>query len=162
MRQHISQIIRELFRQNFKAYPERYPLTRDHINNSIKNKKKEPIVMDATVMNAQEVAKGYWSERNEDEIERDEKAGVTQIDYVEWVMAELADLIPAATNKFQTWASEINKDWSTGHMAEATEDSLSVNFNSEEVARIDYDNGRYTVTGNDKEAVEQLEYMVNR
>ena len=65
-------------------------------------------------------------------------------------------------NKFQTWASEINKDWSTGYKAEATEDALTVSFNSEEVARIDYNNGRYTVTGTDKESAEQLEFMVNR
>lgn len=67
----------------------------------------------------------------------------------------------SAQNKFKTWAAEINKDWN-GYKADATEDALTVNFNSEEVARIDYNNGRYTVTGTDKEAVEQLEYMVNR
>jgi hypothetical protein len=64
--------------------------------------------------------------------------------------------------QFQTWATEINKDWTAGYKAAATDESLQVTFNSEEVARIDYNNGRYTVTGNDKEAVEQLEYMVNR
>ena len=67
-----------------------------------------------------------------------------------------------ATNKFQTWASEINKDWVGNYKANATEDTLTVNIGSEEVARIDYNNGRYTVTGTDKDAVEQLEYMVNR
>lgn len=66
------------------------------------------------------------------------------------------------TNKFQNWATEINKDWNGDYKAEATEDAVTVNLNSEEVARIDYNNGRYTVTGTDKEAVEQLEYMVNR
>jgi hypothetical protein len=65
-------------------------------------------------------------------------------------------------NKFQTWASEISKDWVGGYTANATEDTLTVNLSSEEVARIDYDNGRYTVTGTDKDAVEQLEYMVAR
>lgn len=145
----IETIIRDLFKQNFNAYPDHYLLTPSGLMSS-----------EGTTQ-AQEVAKGYWNERNEDEIERDEKAGVTEIDYVEWVMAELSELIPAAPNKFQTWASEINKDW-IGYKAEATEDALSVNFNSEEVGRIDYNNGRYTVTGNDKEAVEQLEYMVNR
>lgn len=64
--------------------------------------------------------------------------------------------------QFHTWATEINKDWTAGYSATAAEESLQVTFNSEEVARIDYNNGRYTVTGNDKEAVEQLEYMVNR
>lgn len=95
-KEHIEQIIRELFRQHYNAFPENYPLTTDHINNMIKNKKKEPVVSDETVVNAQSVAKGYWAERNEDEVERDEKAGVTQIDYMEWIMAELSDLIPAA------------------------------------------------------------------
>jgi hypothetical protein len=114
-------------------------------------------------INAQEVAKGYWAERNEDEIERDEKAGVTENDYVEWVMAELSELTPTAEDtRFSNWAAEINKDWASGYKAAATENSLTVNFNSEEVARIDYNNGRYTVTGADKESVEQLEYMVNR
>lgn len=89
-------MIRELFRQHYNTYPENYPLTGDHIRNSCENKKKEPLVMDETVTNAQEAAKGYWNMRTEDEIERDEKAGVTQIDYVEWVMAELSDLIPTA------------------------------------------------------------------
>lgn len=110
---------------------------------------------------AQEVAKGYWAERNEDEIDRDVKAGVTEIDYVEWVMAELSEPIPAP-NKFQTWASEIKKDWDGRYAANATEDALTVSFDSEEVARIDFNSGRYTVTGTDKDAVEQLGYMVNR
>lgn len=65
-------------------------------------------------------------------------------------------------NKFQTWATEINKDWIGGYKANATEGALAVNLGSAEVARIDYNNGRYTVTGTDKEAVEQLEYMVGR
>lgn len=150
-KQNIEQIIRELFRQNFNLYPELYPLTEDGL------------MSDEGTTNAQDVAKGYWDMRTEDEAERDEKAGVTEIDYVEWVMAELADLIPAAEpTRFQTWASEINKDWTTGYKANGTEEMLIVNFNSEEVARIDYNNGRYTVTGTDKEAVEQLQYMVNR
>ncbi len=150
-RQNIQQIIRELFRANFNLYPEHYPLT------------ETGLLSEEGTLKAQEVAKGYWVERNEDEIERDEKAGVTEIDYVEWVMAELSDLIPAVeATRFQTWASEINKDWTAGYKADATENALTVNFNSEEVARIDYNNGRYTVTGSDKEAVDQLEYMVSR
>lgn len=83
-KQNIEQIIRELFRQNFSLYPESYPLTEDGL------------MSEEGTTCAQDNAKGYWAVRNEDEIERDEKAGVTQIDYVEWVMAELSDLIPAA------------------------------------------------------------------
>lgn len=65
-------------------------------------------------------------------------------------------------NKFQTWAAEITKDWDALYKAYATENALIVNRASEEVARIDYNSGRYTVTGVDSDVVEQLEYMVNR
>jgi hypothetical protein len=65
-------------------------------------------------------------------------------------------------NKFNNWASEINKDWVGNYRANASEDVLIVNLNAEEVARIDYNNGRYTVTGTDQDAVEQLQYMVSR
>lgn len=95
-RQNIETIIRDLFRQNFNLYPESYPLTTEYVNSMIPNKKGELLVTDEAAINAQEAAVGYWNNRNEDEIERDEKAGVTEIDYVEWVMAELSDLIPAA------------------------------------------------------------------
>lgn len=74
----------------------------------------------------------------------------------------VAYILPMSANKFQTWAAEIAKDWDGRYAAAATDDALTVNFDSQEVARIDYDNGRYTVTGTDKDAVEQLEYMVNR
>src|SRR5687768_11837491 len=82
-RQNIQQIIRELFRQYYKVNEgESFPLT------------DTGLMSEEGTMNAQEVAKGYWAERNEDEIERDDKAGVTEIDYVEWVMKELSELIP--------------------------------------------------------------------
>lgn len=64
-------------------------------------------------------------------------------------------------NKFQTWAAEINRDW-TGYSATATEEALAVDFNGKEAARIDYNGGRYTVTGEDADAVEQLTYMTER
>lgn len=83
-RQNIHQIIRELFIQNYNAYPELYPLTEDGL------------MSEEGTTNAQDAAKGYWDMRNEDEAERDEIAGVTEIDYVEWVMAALSGLIPAA------------------------------------------------------------------
>lgn len=83
-RQNIEQIIRELFRQNFNLYPELYPIAEDGL------------MTEEGTTNAQGAAKGYWDMRTEDEAERDEKSGVTQIDYVEWVMAELSELIPAA------------------------------------------------------------------
>jgi hypothetical protein len=95
-KKNIEQIIREMFRQNFSLYPESYPLTTGPVNNQIKNEGGDLLVTDEAVINAQDVAKGYWSVRNEDEIERDERVGVTEIDYVDWVMAELSELIPAA------------------------------------------------------------------
>lgn len=83
-KQNIEQIIRELFRENYRLYPESYPTTDDGL------------MTDEGTICAQEVAKGYFDNRAQFEIERDEKAGVTKIDYVEWVMAELGELIPAA------------------------------------------------------------------
>ena len=64
--------------------------------------------------------------------------------------------------KIINWVHEINKDWNGGYTALATEDSLIVTYNLLEVARIDYNNGRYVVTGIDNHAVAQLEFMVNR
>lgn len=87
----------------------------------------------------------------------DQYEGVEYEDIKEAIMKELS-----SPNKFQTWAAEINKDWVGGYTATAIKDALTVSLNSEEVARIDYNNGRYTVTGTDKNAVEQLEYMVSR
>lgn len=148
-RQNISQIVRELFRDNYNLYPESYPLT------------EGGLMSEEGKICAQEVARGYWDVREEAEIERDEKAGVTENDYIEWVMSALSGLIPSP-NKFQTWAAEINKDWTKPYTATAAEDALTVHFDSVQVARIDYDNGRYTVTGSDIDAVASLEYMVAR
>lgn len=89
-KQNIEQLIRDLFRQNFNAYPESYPLTDDGL------------MSEEGTTEAQEVAKGYWAVRTEDEIERDEKVGVTEIDYVEWVMAELSELIPLQSSFIQS------------------------------------------------------------
>lgn len=80
-KQNIEQVIRELFRDNFNLYSELYALTEDGL------------MSEEGTTNAQGAAMGYWDMRNEDEAERDEQAGVTQIDYVEWVMAELGQLI---------------------------------------------------------------------
>ena len=65
-------------------------------------------------------------------------------------------------NRFSAWAEEINKDWTRGYAATATDEALVVSYNAAEVARIDYNNGRYTVTGSDNSAVEQLEFMLAR
>lgn len=76
MKKHnIEETIRYIFRDNFKSYPENYP---DSIVESI----------DA----AKIVSKGYWDVRIEDEIQRDEQAGVTAQDYDNWVVSELTEL----------------------------------------------------------------------
>jgi hypothetical protein len=49
-------------------------------------------------------------------------------------------------NKFQIWAAEINKDWTPGYSASATEEVLSVTFNGELVATVDT---KLKVTGED-------------
>jgi hypothetical protein len=73
-RQNISQIIRELFRENVRLYPEDYKVHADAINM------------------AKESAKSYWDNRNEIEIERDNEAKVTLQDYESWCLAELEEL----------------------------------------------------------------------
>lgn len=40
---------------------------------------------------AKEVAKGYYDNRAEFEVERDEQAGVTAQDYENWILDELAE-----------------------------------------------------------------------
>lgn len=80
----IEQIVRELFRENFNLYPDSYPLT------------ETGLMTEEGTINAQEVALGYFRERSESEIFRDEELDVTKIDYVNWVMAELEALVPEA------------------------------------------------------------------
>lgn len=74
-KQNIEQIIRELFKQNYRLYPESYPDT-----------------VVAAVDAAKEVANGYWDNRTEEEEQRDQQAGVTLQDYENWVTAELTAL----------------------------------------------------------------------
>jgi hypothetical protein len=77
-KQNVEQIIKELFRQNYNLYPESYPLNE---NGEAENEASE---------NVADVAKGYYANRTESEIERDEQLGITEIDYVEWCMAEFS------------------------------------------------------------------------
>jgi len=74
-RQNIRQIVVELFRENYRLYPEDY---------------KEP---GAAIIMAKEVAKGYWDNRVEFEIERDKKAQVTAEDYENWIVDELSEIV---------------------------------------------------------------------
>lgn len=64
--------------------------------------------------------------------------------------------------KLTLWATEINKDWTAGYNATATDESLVVTFNNAEVARMDCVNGRYTVSGDDEDAVKALEHLLSR
>lgn len=71
-RENIETIIRDLFRDDYRADPDR--LTGD--------KAREVAIADAGL---------YWYYRDENEIARDEKAGVTKEDYINWSLAELAE-----------------------------------------------------------------------
>lgn len=64
-------------------------------------------------------------------------------------------------SNFQLWAEEINEQW-FGYIATFTDDATIVWEDGKEVGRIDYDNGRYTVTSADEDVREQLEYYTNR
>lgn len=76
----VKQIIQELAKENFSNYPELY-------------KVKNGIATEEATTEAQELALSYFRERQEHEIERDEKLEVTQIDYVEWVMEAFGEWI---------------------------------------------------------------------
>jgi len=80
-RENIETIIRELFRQNYNAYPDSY---HDTVAGSINT--------------ALDTAKGYWDYRDETEIERDTQVGVALTDYENWVKAELAELKNKSVN----------------------------------------------------------------
>jgi hypothetical protein len=80
-RQNISQIIRSLFRDNYRLYPETYP---NNIGPAI----------DA----AKETAKGYWDNRTPEEEQRDAEAHVTLQDYEKWCVDELRLIKKEAIN----------------------------------------------------------------
>lgn len=77
----VSQVIRELFRQNYTLYPSSYS---DNIGPAI----------DA----AKETAKGYWDNRTPEEERRDRNALVTLQDYENWCVDELTALKKEAIN----------------------------------------------------------------
>jgi hypothetical protein len=79
--QNIQQVVRDLFRQNYKLYPESYADS----------------VVEA-VTTAKEVAKGYWDNRTEEEEQRDAEAQVTLQDYENWCVQELTELKKEAIN----------------------------------------------------------------
>jgi hypothetical protein len=82
-RENIEKIIKELATQNFNRYPESYPIVLGLVTNE-------------AAETAQDLGKSYYQNRTEDEIERDEMNGVTEIDYVEWVMAAFGEWVREA------------------------------------------------------------------
>jgi hypothetical protein len=80
-RENIEQVIRELFRQNYSLYPDSYSDTPS-----------------AAIKSAKTVALGYWDNRTDEEIERDEQAEVTDQDYENWVVSELVNLKKESVN----------------------------------------------------------------
>ena len=78
----IEQTVRGLFQQYFYANIDAYPLT------------GKGTMTHEGAENAKDWALTLYSSRNETQIFRDEELDITSIDYVEWVMAELAELNP--------------------------------------------------------------------
>jgi hypothetical protein len=74
-RQNIETIIRDLFRDNYRAYPETY-------------------TGDSAQQTAIDAGEKYWHNRTEDEMDRDHEADVSKGDYINWCLAELSELIP--------------------------------------------------------------------
>ena len=77
----VNQIVTSLAREAIKAMPEVYPVNE---SNKVTTFAKDNIAL---------LAAGYWSERNEHEIERDEKLCITENDYFEWCMNALEVVI---------------------------------------------------------------------
>lgn len=81
-KQQIEQIIKDLARDNFNLYSEQYEL-------------KNGLATSEATETAQDLAINYYDNRTNEEIERDEDENITQIDYVNFVMAE-----------FETWVQK--------------------------------------------------------
>jgi hypothetical protein len=77
----VSQIIQDLSIDNFRLYPEQYPLTQDGL------------ATDEATENIQDLAKYYFDVRNEDEIERDNNLGIDLTDYVEYCMSAFSSFL---------------------------------------------------------------------
>jgi hypothetical protein len=65
----VKQSIQELAMGNYKSYPEEY---------------NEVSV--ATTENVQSLANGYWDSRDDKEIQRDERLGISLEDYQAWTL----------------------------------------------------------------------------
>ena len=79
--ENVQSIIRELAHDNFNMYPECYQLNEDGT------------ATDEAAMTVQDLALNYFNNRQNAEIERDEKLGITEIDYVNWCMDAFSDYI---------------------------------------------------------------------
>lgn len=73
--------IYDLATENFNLYPESYPLNDDGT------------ATDEASESVQDLATNYFENRTELDAERDEKADVTEIDYVEICMAAFAEWV---------------------------------------------------------------------
>lgn len=85
-RENIKKIIKELATQNFNLYPESYPIVLGLVTNEAAEA-------------AQNLGIAYYQSRTEDEIERDEMNGITEIDYVEWVMEAFGEWVQEAIER---------------------------------------------------------------
>ena len=74
-KQNVEQIIKELANQNFNLYPESYP-------------RLDGLATNDATENAQDLAAGYFDNREELDKTRDEELEITKIDYVDWVCEE--------------------------------------------------------------------------
>lgn len=71
-KQNVEQIIKELFADNYKMYPESYPES----DNGLVNEEADD--------NCEQWAHDMWNNRNEPEIERDEELTISLADYKDW------------------------------------------------------------------------------
>jgi 6-pyruvoyl-tetrahydropterin synthase len=79
-RQNVKQIIQELARQNYNLYSDGFSY----------NPKGGALTQEEKGI-AEAVAKGFWDNRTEDEIERDETLEITSEDYRHWVVESVEE-----------------------------------------------------------------------
>jgi hypothetical protein len=71
-KQNVEQIIKELFSENYRMYPESYPES----ENGLVNEEADD--------NCEQWAHDMWNNRLDTEIERDEDLGISLADYKDW------------------------------------------------------------------------------
>lgn len=98
--QNIKQIVQELFRSNLNLYNKDYPLDEtfpDFVNQGAKG--SYFVASEEAIDTARNVAEGYWENRTEEEIERDERNDVTLSDYIDWCRSELEIWVEEKNNE---------------------------------------------------------------